>query len=104
MFLQSITETYNYETPETILLFLQKAGNGDFGKFYGSPDIGTIREWFADFLQLSIVPAREHKANQNKETFDNQREQKKSTKDLVKQIHTPVTYEAEFKKGKVRKL
>jgi hypothetical protein len=59
MFLESLTETYKYETPQTIIKFLQKAGNGDFGKFYGDPDIGTIREWFADFLEQTIIPARE---------------------------------------------
>ena len=56
---EALIETYKYETPETILLFLKKAANGDFGKFFGEPDIGTIREWFADFLQQTIIPARE---------------------------------------------
>jgi len=83
MFLESIIETYDYETPETILLFLHKAAKGDFGKFYGDPDIGTLREWFADFLQLSIVPAREQKWASKKEKFDNQREQQKSLREII---------------------
>lgn len=67
MYLESLTQTYKHETPETIILFLRKAAEGDFGKFYGEPDIGTIREWFADFLEAEIIPARERHNTKGKE-------------------------------------
>ena len=67
LWIDLILETYNYETPETILLFLRKAAKGDFGKFYGEPDIGTLREWFATFLGNEIIPARER--HQQKEAI-----------------------------------
>jgi hypothetical protein len=89
-FTEAIIETYKYETPETILLFLKKAANGDFGKFYGEPDIGTLREWFTDFLGKTIVPAREHEATRTKERYDNQREQKKSLRDVIEGPLRPV--------------
>ena len=81
-FLEAIIETYNYETPETILLFLKKAAAGDFGKFYGEPDIGTIREWFATFLGDEIIPARER--HQQKEAIgSDDRGQERSLKDYL---------------------
>jgi len=83
MFLESLTDTYKYETPETILLFLGKAARGDFGKFYGEPDIGTLREWFADFLQCSIIPERERARTINKESYDNTREQIQSPAEYI---------------------
>lgn len=83
MFLNSIIDTYQYETPETILLFLKKAANGDFGKFYGEPDIGTIREWFATYLGQTIIPAREHERTRDKERYDNQREQGQSLREYI---------------------
>ena len=82
-FTDAIIETYDYETPETILLFFKKAANGDFGKFYGEPDIGTIREWFAEYLGNTIVPERELYHLENKETYDSQREQKKSLREII---------------------
>ena len=83
MYLESIIESYQYETPETIVLFLTKAANGDYGKAYGDIDIGTLREWFADFLLNTIVPAREHERTKNKERYDSQREQKKSLREVI---------------------
>ena len=105
-FTESILDTYQYETPETILLFLKKAGNGDFGKFYGTPDIGTIREWFATFLGDFIVPARRRFHELNKEPYDNQREQSKSFKELsVSRIQaTTPTYEKRLEKGKGKRI
>ena len=105
-FLESLIDTYNHETPQTILLFLKKAANGDFGKFYGEPDIGTIREWFSDFLQTSIIPARERAQGEHKEVYDNQREQGESLGELIKRSgkHTPTTKESDFGKGKIRHL
>ena len=82
--LESILETYSYETPETILLFLKKAGNGDFGKFFGEPDIGTVRIWFADYLGNTIVPERERLQTSKKETYDSQREQIQSPLEYLK--------------------
>lgn len=105
-FTESILDTYQYETPATILLFLKKAGNGDFGKFYGSPDIGTIREWFCNFLQDEIVPARERHNGIHKEKYENQREQSKSFKELsVSRIQatTPI-YEKRLEKGKGKRI
>ena len=83
LFTDSLIETYNYETPETILLFLSKAANGDFGKFFGEPDIGTIREWFADFLQQTIIPERERVNTGAKETYDSSREQIQSPREYI---------------------
>lgn len=105
-FTESILDTYKYETPETILLFLKKAGDGAFGKLYGSPDIGTIREWFADFLQEEIIPARERHNGIQKETYDNQREQSKSFKQLsVSRIKaSKPTYEKSLEKGKGKRI
>ena len=103
IYLESLTQTYSHETPETILLFLKKAGNGDFGKFYGEPDIGTVREWFTDFLQSEIIPERErqHAAN-----LGGSGQRNLGTKGIqpIKQIYSKVTKEKEFKKGKVRNL
>ena len=82
-FLESLYETYKYETPETILLFLQRAANGDYGKFYGAPDIGTLREWMCDFLQQTIIPERERFNTTKKEIYDTQREQKKSLREII---------------------
>lgn len=62
-----IIELYEYETPETILLFLHKAKLGDFGKMFNFPDAGTIREWFAVFLENEIIPARERIHREHKE-------------------------------------
>ena len=113
MYLESITETYGYETPETILLFLNKAARGDFGKFYGEPDIGTLREWFADFLQMSIIPERERVASQKGmeeagrfRKYDNERGQIKRINEINKRParFTKVTKEEEHDKGKIRKL
>ena len=83
MYLESITETYNYETPETILLFLKKTANGDFGKFYGKINIGQLREWFAEFLQQTIIPSRERLNTQAKETYDSSREQIQSPAEYI---------------------
>lgn len=91
-FTQAITETYKHESPKTILLFLHKAASGDFGKFYGSPDIGTIREWFADFLLQTIIPARERYQTEHKESYDSTREQIQSPREyLEKGGAKPVT-------------
>jgi len=67
--LEILIDTYDYETPETILLFLHKAGNGDFGKFFGEPDAGTLREWFGKFLESEIIPARERINREYKEVI-----------------------------------
>ena len=105
-YLEAIIDTYNYETPETILSFFHKAGKGDFGKFYGDPDIGTIREWFSEYLGNVIVPARERLRTTEKETYDNQRDQGKSLREHIEGSgkNTPVTYEKNFKEGKQRNL
>ena len=105
-FTESILETYEHETPQTILLFLKKAANGDYGKFYGAVNIGIIREWFADFLQTEIIPARERHHSVDKERYDNQRDQSKSFKELaVSRIQTTKpTYETRLKKGKGNRL
>ena len=99
---EAIIEIYDYETPETIIKFFNKAAAGDFGKFYGDPDIGTIREWFADFLQQHIIPAREDQ-NRRGASGSNDRNSSKGFQP-VKQIYSKVTKEKEFEKGKVRKL
>ena len=103
MYLESLIETYSHETPETILLFLKKAANGDFGKFFGEPDIGTIREWFTDFLQRDVIPARERLHGT---VGAGTSERNKGTRGIqnIKQIYSKVTKEKEFKKGKVRNL
>ena len=102
-YLESLIETYNYETPETILLFLKKAANGDFGKFFGEPDIGTLREWFADFLEKEIIPARERKHDAIGSGSPVRNIGLKGVQPL-QQIYSKVTKEKEFKKGKTRNL
>lgn len=82
IFTEEIIDTYKHETPETILLFLSKAAKGDFGKFYGNPDIGTITEWMADFLQNTVVPERERQ-NQYRERDNSGRGQARSLKDFI---------------------
>jgi hypothetical protein len=84
-FTEYITEKYKYETPETIISFLKKASNGDFGKFYGEPDVGTISEWFADFLQEAIIPARErlHQQNSRAESKADERGQARSLREYI---------------------
>ena len=103
-YLEAILETYNYETPETILLFLKKASNGDYGKFFGPPDIGTIREWFTDFLESDIIPARERRNEVN--NAGGSRERNRATKGIepIKQIYTKTVSEGEHKGGKKRTL
>ena len=86
MFLEVLIDTYKYETPETILLFLHKAAKGDFGKFFGNPDIGTLRQWFAIYLENTIIPERERVQRSGKEIYDNQREQKKSLREHLQSI------------------
>ena len=86
MFLEVLIDTYKYETPETILLFLHKAAKGDYGKFFGNPDIGTIRQWFAQYLENVIVPERERVQRSGKEIYDNQREQAKSLREHLQSI------------------
>ena len=105
-FAEIIINTYKYESFKTIISFLQKAAAGDFGKFYGDPDIGTIREWFATYLQESIVPARERLHSERKENYDNQREQKKSLGELIRGSgeHIKTTPEKDFDAGKSRTL
>ena len=87
-------------------LFFTRLVKGDFGKFYGDPDIGTIREWFAEYLGNVIVPARERLRTISKETYDNQRDQSKSLREHIEGSgkNTPVTYEKNFKEGKQRNL
>ena len=104
MYLESLIETYSHETPQTILLFLKKASNGDFGKFFGEPDIGTIREWFADFIEKEIIPAR-LRSHRSSEGAGVGREGMGGGPSPIKQIFTKVTHEKEFKKkGKTRNL
>ena len=103
MYLESLIETYSHETPETILLFLKKAANGDFGKFFGEHDIGTIREWFTDFLEKEIIPER-LRVHRSAEGGAVDRGSRTGESFPAKQIVTKVIYEKEFKKGKVRNL
>jgi hypothetical protein len=58
-YLEFFTEKFQFEQPETIILFLRKAGNGDFGKSYGKIDTGTLSEWWAKFYNETIAPALE---------------------------------------------
>jgi hypothetical protein len=82
IFTDEIIDAYKYETPQTILLFLSKASKGDFGKFFGQPDIGTLREWFSTFLRDTIVPERERQRTSI--TPDNSgREQARSLRDYI---------------------
>lgn len=83
LWIDLIYETYKYETAETILLFLTKASRGDFGKFYGDPDIGTLREWFADFLQNTIVPERERQRQANEGPDRSDRGQSRSLREYL---------------------
>lgn len=82
LFYELIYESYKHETPETILLFFKKAAEGEFGKFYGDPDIGTLREWFAKFLGSTIVPARERE-NTTREKDNSQRGQSRSLREYI---------------------
>ena len=83
-----LTESRKYETPETIILFLHKCAKGEMGKFYGQPGIDQLQEKFSDFLQYTIIPAREQAKRENKEIYDNQREQQKSLREIVEGCKT----------------
>ena len=93
-YLNAITETYN-ETPETFLLFFKKAANGDFGKFFGEPDIGTIREWFATFMHDEICPALERK-NRTIEAGTSERNRSARGIQPVSSIFTVIRKEDDF--------
>jgi hypothetical protein len=83
-----LTESRKHETPETILLFLHKCAKGEMGKFYGLPGIDQLQEKFSDFLQFTIIPAREQAKREGKEIFDNQREQQKSLREIIQGAKT----------------
>ena len=78
-----LIESRKHETPETILLFLAECSKGHLGKFYGLPGIDQLQEKFCDYLQYTIIPAREHFRTMQKEKYDSQREQKKSLREIV---------------------
>ena len=103
MFTESLIETYEYETPETILLFLGKAAKGDFGKFFGAINIGTLREWFADFLQQEIIPARE-RLHTAPSVGTGERNRATPGIQPIQTILTKVTKETDFEAGKKRDL
>ena len=63
-------EKYEYETPETLILFIRKAGNGDFGKPYGRLDTGTLSEWWAKYYEDYISPAFERANSVSNEKYE----------------------------------
>ena len=78
-----LIESRKYETPETIILFLHKCAKGEMGKFYGLPGIDQLQEKFSDFLQYTIIPAREQAKREGKEIYDSTREGLQSTRDYL---------------------
>lgn len=83
--LKEFINQYQYESIETILLFLDKAGKGEFGNFFGQWGLATIYEWFADFLQYTIIPIRETEGTKEKEQYSH-RTGIKTTQELGKDL------------------